>query len=79
MEGREIWYVSRGTFVRRRVTVHWKGHALQYGGLAAILVWMLVSVRFGLIENKTWLFALVAAVIGVAVMVVMARHTRSRS
>lgn len=74
-ERREVWFVSRGTIFWRLYPVHWKGYALQFGGLAALLGWIFLAIELGIMADRTWLFALVAALIGVGAMYVTAQHT----
>ena len=75
-EKREVWFVSRGAIFRRLRPVHWKGIALQYGVLAAVLGWAFVAIKLGIMADRTWLFAIVAALMGVGAMYVTAQHTR---
>jgi hypothetical protein len=74
-ESAEVWFVSRGRFFRFVYPVHWKGYALQLGSLAVLLVWFGIAIKLGIMANRTWLFALGAGLIGVAVMYVTAQHT----
>ncbi len=74
-ERREVWFAARGTLFRLVYPVHWKGYALQAGSLVLLLAWFGIAIKLGIMAERTWLFALGAALIAVGVMYVTTRHT----
>ncbi|MBV9905531.1 MAG: hypothetical protein JO346_13235 [Alphaproteobacteria bacterium] len=76
--GKEVWFVQRTSFPPQTYPVHWKGFALWLAAFAAIGAWMTFAVRTGIIADRTWLFALVPAVLGVVMMYFASEHTERR-
>ena len=80
MGGRkEIWFVQQKRFfLPQSYPVHWKGIALWVVLYAGLAVWVTVSIRTGIIANRTWLFSLVVAVFAVFMLFLQSNHTERR-